>query len=158
MQSYRMIIILGVVLLVLFGISLALSVRSGQDNRTVPEAAWIDGLKNVFLKDQRLAVQDIKDISPSSCLDREQNAFVIEQGKSCKAEIGESSKVVRKAKLTVEQGGKCAIDFVPADGENALPIHSTTGSVELSIMQKGGTLTIKCTETGVEKSAVVKIE
>jgi hypothetical protein len=141
---------------VLFGISLALSVRSGQDNRKVPEAAWIDGLKNVFLKDQRLAIQDIKDISPSSsCLDREKNEFVIEQGKSCKATIGESSKVVRKAKLTVKQG-KCRIDFFPADGENALPIHSTTGSVELSIMQKGGK--IECTETGGGGSAIVKIE
>jgi hypothetical protein len=157
MLSYRMIIILGVVLLVLFGISLALSVRSDQDSRTVPEVSWIDGLKNVFLKNQRLAIRDIT-FAPGTTPCLEENAFVIEQGQSCEAKIGESREVVRKAKLTVKQGGKCTIDFVPADSENALPVHSTTGSVELSIMQKGGTLKILCTETGGETSAIVNIE
>ena len=41
-------------------------------------------------------------------------------------------------KLTVKQDSKCTIDFVPAD-EEALPVHSTSGTVELSIMKKGGT-------------------
>jgi hypothetical protein len=64
---------------------------------------------------------------------------------------------VRKVKLTVKQGSKCTIDFVPAD-EEALPVHWTSGNVELSVMQKGGTLTITCTDAGGEKTALVNIE
>jgi hypothetical protein len=84
-------------------------------------------------------------------------AFAIEPGTPCEANISESRKVMRKAKLTVKQGSKCAIDFVPADKE-ALPVHSTSGSVELSVMKKGGTLTITCTDAGGEKTAFVNIE
>ena len=99
---------------------------------------------------------EIQDIS-SSCLTNAPAAFVIEPGKKCEANIGESRKAVRKVKLTVKQDSKCTIDFVPA-GEEALPVHSTSGSVELSVMPKGGTLTITCTDAGVEKTALVNIE
>ena len=152
MPPSRMIIFLAVVVLVLFGISLALSARSGQDQSSVPQAAWIDALKNVFLGNQQLDIHDIT----SPCLDGK--AFVIEQGKSCEAKIGESSKAVRKVKLLVKEGAKCTIDFVPAAGEQAVPVHSTSGSVELSVMQKGGTLTITCTDAGGEKTALVNVD
>jgi hypothetical protein len=152
MPSSRIIIFLAVIVLVLFGISLALSARSGRDQSTVPQAAWIDGLKNVFLGNQKLDIHDIT----SPCL--QGNAFVIEQGKRCEAKIGESSKAVRKAKLSVKEGAKCTIDFVPAAGEQALPVHSSSGSVELSVMGKGGTLTITCTDAGGENTAQVNIE
>jgi hypothetical protein len=153
MPPSRIIIILAVVVLVLFGISLALSSRTGRDQRAVPQAAWVEALKNVFLKNQKL---EIKDIS-STCLSKAPAAFVIEPGKPCEASISESRKVVRKAKLTVKQGSKCTMDFVPAD-EEALPVHSTSGSMELSVMKKGGTLTVTCTDAGGEKTAVVNIE
>jgi hypothetical protein len=152
MPSSRIIILLAVLVLVLFGISLALSARSGRDQSTIPRAAWIDELKNVFLGNQKL---DIHDIS-SPCL--QGNGFVIERGKSCEAKIGESSKAVRKVKLLVKEGAKCTIDFVPAAGEQALPVHSSSGSVELSVMGKGGTLTITCTDAGGEKTALIDVE
>jgi hypothetical protein len=98
----------------------------------------------------------MQDIS-SPCLTNAPAAFVIEPGKKCEAKIAESSKAVRKLKLTAEEGSKCTIDFVPA-GEEALPVHSISGSVELSVMQKGGTLTITCTDAGGEKTALVNIE
>jgi hypothetical protein len=49
------------VVLVLFGMrSGALSSRIGRDYVTVPKASsWIQGLENVFLKDQRLNIQDV---------------------------------------------------------------------------------------------------
>ena len=153
MPPSRIIIVLAVVVLILFGISLALSSRTGRDQRAVPQAAWVEALKNVFLKNQKLEIQDIK----SRCLNNAQAAFVIEPGNTCKAEIGESKKAVRKVKLTVKRDSKCTIDFVPA-GEEALPVHSNSGSVELSVMQKGGTLTITCTDAGGEKTALVNIE
>ncbi len=153
MPPSRIIIILAVVVLVLFGISLAVSTRTGRDQRSVPRAAWVQALKNVFLKNQKLEIQDIS----SACLTNAPVAFVIEPGKKCEANIGESRKAVRKAKLTVKQDSKCTIDFVPAD-EEALRLHSTSGSVELSVMKKGGTLTITCTEAGGEKTALVNIE
>jgi hypothetical protein len=155
MPPSRIIIILAVVVLVLFGITLAVSTRTGRDQRAVPQAAWVEALKNLFLKNQKLEVQDISSRSP--CLTKSPPAFVIEPGKPCEANIGESRKVVRKAKLTVKQGSKCTIDFVPAD-EEALPVHSTSGSVELSVMKKGGTLTITCSDAGGEKTALVNIE
>jgi hypothetical protein len=71
--------------------------------------------------------------------------------------MARSRKAVRNAKLTVKQGSKCTIDFVPAD-EEALPVHSTSGSIELSVMKKGGALTITCTDAGGEKTALVNIE
>ena len=153
MPASRIIIILAVIVLVLFGISLALSSRTGRDQRAVSQAAWVDALKNVFLKNQKL---EIKDIS-SPCLTNAPAAFVIEPGKKCEANIGESRKPVRKAQLTVKQGSKCTIDFVPVD-EEALRVHSTSGSVELSVMKKGGRLTITCTDAGGEKTAMVNIE
>jgi hypothetical protein len=153
MPPSRIIIILAVVVLILFGISLAVSTRTGRDQRAVPQAAWVEALKKVFLKNQKLEIQDIS----SECLTNAPAAFVIESGKKCKANIGESRKVVRKAKLTVKQGSKCTIDFVPTD-EEALPVHSTSGSIELSVMKKGGTLTITCTDAGGEKTALVNIE
>src|SRR5262249_14461890 len=154
MPASRIIIILAVVVLVLFGISLAMSSRTGRDQRAVPKAAWVEALKNVFLKNQKLEIQDIK----SECWSNTKRAFVIEPGeKFCQADIGKSRKAMRKAKLTVQQGSKCTIDFVPADKE-ALPVHSTSGSVELSVMKKGGTLTITCTDAVGEKTALVNIE
>jgi hypothetical protein len=153
MPASRIIIILAVIVLVLFGISLALSSRTGRDQRAVPQAAWVDALKNVFLKNQKL---EIKDIS-STCLTKGPAAFVITPGEKCEAKIGESRKAVRKAKLTIKQDSKCTIDFVPVD-EEALPVHSTSGNVELSVMKKGGTLTITCSDTGGEKTAMVNIE
>jgi hypothetical protein len=152
MPSSRIIIFLAVVVVVLFGISLALSARSGRDQNSIPQAAWIDALKNVFLGNQQLDIHDIK----SGCLDGK--VFVIEQGNSCEAEIGESSKAVRKVKLLVKEGAKCTIDFVPAAGEQAVPVHSSSGSVELSVMQKGGKLTITCTDAGGEKTALVNVD
>ncbi len=154
MPSSRIIIILSAVVLVLFGISLALSSRTGSDQRAIPQARWIEGLKNVFLRNQTVKIQDIS----SPCLTNNPNAFVLERGEKCEAKIAESSKAVRKLKLTAEEGSKCTIDFVPAAGDNALPVHTTSGSVELSIMKKGGTLTITCTEAEGEKPAVVYIE
>jgi len=154
MASHRIIIILSAVVLVLFGISLALSSRTGRDYRTIPQASWIEGLKNTFLKDQRLKIQDIS----SPCLASSPDAFVLEPGEECEAKIAESSKVVRRLKLTSKEGTKCTIDFVPAAGDDALPVHSTSGSVDLSIMKKGGTLRITCTDSGAEKAAVVYIE
>ena len=153
MPPSRIIIILAVIVLVLFGISLALSSRTGRDQSAVPQAAWVEALKNVFLKNQKLEIQDIS----SECLTKAPAAFVIKPGEKCQANIGESKKVVRKAKLTVKQDSKCAIDFVPND-EQALPVHSTSGSVELSVMKKGGRLTITCTDAGGEKTALVNIE
>lgn len=153
MPPSRIIIILAVVVLVLFGISLALSSRTGRDQRAVPQGAWVERLKNVFLKNQKLEIQEIS----SRCLTDARAAFAIEPGMTCKANIRESRKVVRKAKLTVQQGSKCTIDFVPTD-EEALPVHSTSGSIELSVMKKGGTLTITCTDAGGEKTALVNIE
>jgi hypothetical protein len=153
MPASRIIIILAVIVLVLFGISLAVSTRTGRDQRAVPQAAWVEALKNVFLKNQKLEIRDID----SRCLTNAPAAFVIEPGKQCEAKIGESRKAVRKAKLTVKQGSKCTIDFVPVD-EEALPVHSTSGSLELSVMRKGGTLTITCTDAGGEKTALVNIE
>ena len=153
MPASRIIIILAVVVLILFGISLAVSTRTGRDQRAVPQGAWVEALKNVFLKNQKLEIQDIS----SPCLTNDPAAFVIEPGKKCEANIGESRKVVRKVKLTVKQDSKCTIDFVPTD-EEALPVHSTSGSVELSVMKKGGTLTITCTDAGGEKTALVNIE
>lgn len=152
MPPSRIIIFLAVIVLVLFGISLALSARSGQDQSTVPQAAWINGLTNLFLGNQKL---DIHDIS-SACLDG--NVLTVEQGKSCESKIGESSKAVRKVKLLVKQGAKCTIDFAPAPGEQALPVHSSSGSLELSVLQKGGTLTVTCTDAGGENTAQVDIE
>ena len=155
MPSSRIIIILSAVVLVLFGISLALSSRTGSDQRAIPQARWIEGLKNVFLRNQTVKIQDIS----SPCLtDSPTASFVVEPGKKCEAKIAESSKAVRKLKLTAEEGSKCTIDFVPAPGDNALPVHSTSGSVELSIMKKGGTLTITCTEAEGEKPALIYIE
>jgi hypothetical protein len=152
--SSRIIIILSVVVLVLFGISLALSARTGRDYRTIPQAAWVEWLKNAFLKDQKLKVQDIS----SPCLASNPDAFLVEPGKKCEVKIAESRKPVRNLKLTVKPGGKCAIDFVPAVGDNALPVHSTSESVALTIMKKGGTLTITCSDAGAEETAVVYIE
>ena len=154
MPASRIIIILAVVVLILFGISLAVSTRTGRDQRAVPQAAWVEALKKVFLKNQKL---EIKDIS-SACLTNAPAAFGIEPGKKCEAKIAESSKAVRKLKLTAEEGSKCTIDFVPAAGDNALPVHTPSGSVELSIMKKGGTLTITCTEAEGEKPALIYIE
>ena len=143
MPSSRIIIILSAVVLVLFGISLALSSRTGSDYRAIPQASWVEGLKNIFLKNQRLELQDIS----SPCLtDSPTASFVVEPGKKCEAKIAESRKAVRMLKLTVKGGSKCTIDFVPSAGDNALPVHSTSGNVELSIMKKGGTLTITCTD------------
>jgi hypothetical protein len=153
MPASRIIIILAVIVLVLFGISLALSSRTGRDQRAVPQAAWVDALKNVFLKNQKLEIRDIS----STCLTKAPAAFVIKPGEKCEAKIGESRKAVRKAKLTVKQDSKCTIDFVPTD-EEALPVHSTSGSVELSVMKKGGKLTITCTDAEAEKTALVNIE
>jgi len=149
MPASRIIIILAVIVLVLFGISLALSSRTGRDQRAVPQAAWVEALKNVFLKNQKLEIKDISCVKPEKtpCLTNAPAAFVIEPGKQCEAKIGESRKAVRKAKLTVKQDSKCTIDFVPAD-EEALPVHSTSGSVELSVMKKGGTLTMTCADSG----------
>ena len=48
MPPSRIIIILAVVVLVLFGITLAVSTRTGRDQRAVPQAAWVEALKNVF--------------------------------------------------------------------------------------------------------------
>jgi hypothetical protein len=154
MSSSRIIIILATVVLVLFGISLALSSRTGRESSTIPQAAWVEWLKKAFLKDQRLKIQDIS----SPCLASDPNAFLVEPGKKCEAKIAESRKAVRNLKLTVKAGGKCAIDFVPTAGDNALPVHSTSESVELTIMKKGGTLTIACSDPGAEKTAVVYIE
>lgn len=153
MPPSRIIIILAVVVLVLFGISLALSSRAGRDQRAVPQAAWVEALKKIFVKNQKLEIGDIS----STCLTNAPAAFVIEPGMECKANIGKSRRVLRKAKLTVKYGSKCTIDFVPAD-EEALPVHSTSGSVELSVMKKGGTLTITCTDAGGEKTALVNVE
>jgi len=154
MPASRIIIILAVVVLVLFGISLALSSRTGRDQRAVPQAAWVEVLKNVFLKNQKLEIHDIT----SACLTKSPPAFVIEPGKKfCQAEIGKSRKAMRKAKLTVKQDSKCTIDFVPAD-EEALPVHSTSGSIELSVMKKGGTLTITCADSGRDETVLVNIE
>jgi hypothetical protein len=154
MPASRIIIVLSAVVLVLFGISLALSSRTAGDYRAIPQAPWIEGLKNIFLKDQRLKTQDIS----SPCLGNVPNAFVVEPGKKCEAMIAESNQVVRMLKLTVKEGSKCMIDFVPSPGDNALPVHSTSGNVELSIMQKGGTLTITCTDAGTAKTALVYIK
>jgi len=153
MPASRIIIILAVVVLILFGISLAVSTRTGRDQRTVPQAAWVDALKKVFVKNQKLEIRDIS----SPCLINAPAAFAIVPGEKCEAKIGESRKVVRKAKLTVKQDSKCTIDFVP-DDEEALRVHSISGSVELSVMKKGGTLTITCTDAGGEKTALVSIE
>jgi hypothetical protein len=153
MPPSRIIIILAVVVLVLFGITLAVSTRTGRDQRAVPQGAWVEALKKVFLKNQKLEIRDIS----SPCLTNAPAAFVIKPGEKCQANIGESRKVVRKAKLTVKQDSKCTIDFVPVD-EEALPVHSTSGSMELSVMKKGGKLTITCTDAGGEKTALVNIE
>jgi hypothetical protein len=153
MPPSRIIIILAVVVLVLFGITLAVSSRTARDQRAVPQAAWVEALKNVFLKNQKLEIRDIS----SACLTNARAAFVIDPGKKCEANIRESRKAVRKVKLTVKQDSKCTIDFVPAD-EEALPVHSTSGSIELSVMKKGGTLTITCTDAGGEKTVLVNIE
>ncbi len=80
-----------------------------------------------------------------------------ESGK-CEAKIAESTKAVRKLKLRVKAGSERTIDFVPAAGDNALPVHSTSETVELSIMKKGGALRITCADAGTEKAAVVYIE
>jgi hypothetical protein len=154
MPPSRIIIILATVVLVLFGISLALSSRTGRDSRTIPQASWIEGLKNIFLKDQKLSIQDIS----SACLTKAPDAFVVEPGKQCEAKIAESNQVVRMLKLTVKEGSKCTIDFVPSAGDNALPVHSTSGNLELSILKKGGTLTITCTDAGNQKAALVYIQ
>ncbi len=42
--------------------------------------------------------------------------------------------------------------------KEALPVHSTSGSVQLSVMKKGGTLTITFTDAGGEKTALVNLE
>ncbi len=155
MPRSRIIIILCTVVVVLFGITLALSARTGRDQRPVPRVSWIEGLGNLFLRNQRVPTQEIS----SPCLTNSPVAsFVVEPGQKCQAEIKESSKPVRKLRLIAEKGSDCTIDFVPAAGDNALPVRSTSGNVELTVMKNGGTLTISCRDPGDAQNCVVRIE
>ena len=154
MPPSRIIIILCVVVFIAFGISLALSARTGRDQRAVPRALWIEALQNAFIKNQKVPIQDIS----SSCLKEDPMAsLVLESGQKCEAVIKKSRKAVRKLRLRAEPDSHCTIDFVPAAGDNGLPVHSTTGSVELTILRNGGTLTISC-DNAEGKNCVVRLE
>lgn len=155
MPPSRIIIVLCAVVIVLFGISLALSARTGRDQRPVPRVSWIEALGNVFLRNQRVQLREIS----SPCLTNSPVAsFVVEPGQKCQAEIKESGKPVRKLRLTTDKGSACTIDFVPAAGDRALPVRSTGGNVELTVMRNGGTLTISCNNPGDAQKCVVSIE
>jgi hypothetical protein len=155
MPPSRIIIILCAIVAVLFGITLALSVRSGRDQRPVPQVPWVEALGNAFLRSQQVQLREIS----SPCLTNSPVAsFVVERGQKCQAEIKGSGKSVRTLKLTADKGSECTIDFVPTAGDKALPVHSTSGNVELTVMKSGGTLTIFCSNPGDAQNCVVRIE
>ena len=155
MPPFRIIIILCVIVAVIFGITLALSVRTGRDQRSVPQVPWIEGLGNALLRNQRVQLREIN----SRCLTNSPVAsFVVEPGQKCEAEIKQSGKPVRKLRLTADNGSACMIDFVPAAGDRALPVRSTSGNLELIVLKSGGRLTISCSSPGNAQNCVVRIE
>ena len=155
MPPSRIIIILCAVVVVLFGITLALSVRTGRDQRSLPQVPWIEALGNVFLRNQRVQPQEIS----SPCLTNSPVAsFVVAPGQPCQAEIKASGRPVRRLKLVADKGSACTIDFVPAAGDQGLPVRSTSGNAELTVMKNGGTLTISCNNPGDTPKCVVRIE
>lgn len=155
MPPSRIIIILCAIVAVLFGITLALSVRSGRDQRPVPQVPWIEALGNAFLRSQQVQLREIS----SPCLTNSPVAsFVVEPGQPCQAEIKASGRPVRRLKLVADKGNACTIDFVPAAGDQGLPVRSTSGNVELTVMKNGGRLTISCNNPGATQECVVRIE
>lgn len=146
MTGPRLFIIVVVLLIVLFAISLAARTQTRERTTSAGAPAWIEGVKQKFLGDPKVASSEIK----STCLVEDGTAFVFSgtaPGMVCEAQIGISAKPVRQMVLTPVASSVFSVQFEPDPADDqAMPVNIRRVTAEkpakLVILKNGGTLTL----------------
>jgi hypothetical protein len=144
MTGPRIFIILGVLLVVLFAISLAAKSQTQRSTVSSDPPPWVQSLKQTLLGDAKVAPAEIS----SSCLVDDRTAFAFTGATAiCEAQIGESRKRVRKLTLAPVAPATFNVHYQPdkAD-EEAIPVTirrlTSEKPAELVILKHGGMLTV----------------
>jgi hypothetical protein len=128
MNTKHLLLLLSVLVLVLFGISIAIGVRSDRDSAR-PEA-WIATIQKMLPMNQTLSLDEIE----SACLQEDRFILSRNQPGICEAAILPSKTRVRKARFTLVDGPQAHIAFEPASDSLALPSQVTLQRFDLRLI------------------------
>ena len=157
MTPARFLIILAVVVLVLFGVSLALRSKTGNARDNSPANSWVSGFNKHL--EERQKIDPEKDFS-STCRTGRQ-LLVPKLQAQCAVTVTTSSRGVRNAKLTLKSVDKFKLDYIPSSADSeavSLKIDEFKPNqvIKLVFQKNGGQLTL--TRLGVSADAIVTIE
>jgi hypothetical protein len=158
MTGPRIFIIVGVLLIVLFAISLAAKSQTQRPTVSPDAPPWVKSLKQKLLGDAKVDPAEIS----SSCLVDDRTAFAFTGSTAiCEARIGESRKSVRKLTLKPVAPATFSVHYQPDEAdEQAIPVTirriTSNEPAELVILRNGGLLTV--TSLSPTKPARLNIE
>lgn len=145
MTTSRVLLILGVLVLILFGICYALT-RRQKDEPLNLKSSWIEGPKKLLMGDSRFQMD--KDLS-ADC--RQGSKIVLDPNRLvCKAVIKKSNTGQRIRELTLVSSGPIDVSYVPASKDGKPIDHGAKSvpkvgakpedSIKLVFLTSGGVL------------------
>ncbi len=159
MTPARFLIILAVVVLVLFGVSLAVRSKTGDARENTPSHSWVSGFNKHL--EERQKVDPEKDFSSSCRTGRQLLIPKVQAQCTVTVTVTTSSRGVRNAKMTLKGVDKFKLEYTPssADAEAvSLKIDEVkpNQTIKLVFQKGGGQLTL--TRLGVLADAIVTLE
>lgn len=154
-----------IVILIILVVLLAVFIGIGSTRKDAPLGegfpSWIEALSGLLVREEPLKAGDIDVATPPRSRDLvEKGELRLESGGSFTLLIGRSEASVRILPLRLLQGGPVSIEFDPRD-ENRLTARETLNAGDkdmvLRIFEEGGTLKIRCTDTGSAAGCILKV-
>jgi len=157
MTPARFLILLAVLVLVLFGVSLAVRSRTGDPRANQPTDSWVSRLNKRFEEGQRIDPE--KDFN-STCRTGRQLVIPKALGQ-CTVTVPVTSRSVRRAQLTLKGADQFRLEYRPSpEDAEAVPLKINAFKpdkpVKLVFQKNGGQLTL--TRLGLAADSIIKID